>query len=191
MSMHVSTVQFGASPLLMDSARDARSGRSHRERTAGPTWLSGAPLRASPESTLETHCAMDWRPPAACAAGGAPADARAASTAAAAMTGRLGETFDIIFYLRCELGLRPGAEETGRGAKSGPSASGSHRDRDNDSVRTLSTGPPRIVRVRTHMERGRARKVVHKARRHPRRGLVRRTRVPEEDRASLSMTRNS
>jgi hypothetical protein len=81
-SRQLSTVQFGASPLLIDSARDARNWRSQREMTADPTWLSGARLRASWVRTLETHCAIAWRPDAACAGGGAASDAKPPTMAA-------------------------------------------------------------------------------------------------------------
>src|SRR5215210_4568350 len=75
MSRQLSTVQFGASPLWMASARAVRRGPSHRDSTADPTWLSAACWRASPDSTRLTHCCIACRPPAACTEAGALAAA--------------------------------------------------------------------------------------------------------------------
>src|SRR5215210_5428936 len=81
MSRQLSTVQFDASPLWMASAKAVRSGPSHRDSTADPTWVSDACWRASPDSTRVTHCCMAWRPPAACVAEGALAAATETNTA--------------------------------------------------------------------------------------------------------------
>jgi hypothetical protein len=101
--MQDSTVQIAASPLRIASAKVIRNGPSHSDRTVGPTWLSGALARARRDSTLLTHCSIDWRPPAACAAVNAVA-AGTASTAAAKRAGSLRWTFSIGCFLMARLG---------------------------------------------------------------------------------------
>src|SRR5215218_6414141 len=99
MSRQLSTVQLAASPLWMASARAARSGPSHRDRTADPTWFSDACWRARPDSTRVAHCSIAWRPPAACASEGVPAAAMATNTATD-VTRPFGNSIPTLFLFR-------------------------------------------------------------------------------------------
>jgi hypothetical protein len=111
MSRQLSTVQFAASPVWMASARAVRSGPSHRDSTADPTWVSGACWRASPDSTRVTHCCMAWRPPAACAAGGAPAATD--TNTATDVTNPFGNSIPTLFLFQApDMGVHHGHVDT-------------------------------------------------------------------------------
>src|SRR5829696_5838184 len=111
MSRQLSTVQLAASPVWMASARAVRSGPSHRDTTADPTWVSDACWRARPDSTRVTHCCIAWRPPAACAAEDVLAAAMATNTATD-VTRPFGDRIPTLFLFRhptrgCITGAEP------------------------------------------------------------------------------------